>query len=277
MCIKYPFLYPRNRYDNKYHAGLLTDKYNNLHKQSIQEVLVYADIKKTDIEYFDSVEIDDVKANLDTDKQYIIISNNVETKKFKTSDYVWGDKFQILGLTINKNWFNYPMIKIIVKVKDEKDNTNYGFTRHVINLIKNKKLYKRSQIINWIDTKILDRIFILPTFDEWDNVEPGWNKAFGKQYLDELKKQLKKDKLLYKFRITQIKEKWGKFQLYCYNGSNKVHDIINKYEQLSWDYCKCCGKPAEVISTGWISPYCKECAEKYNLKYVEKNKKNNNL
>lgn len=43
----------------------------------------------------------------------------------------------------------------------------------------------------------------------------------------------------------------------------KVHDIINKYEILSEKTCIFCGKPAEVITTGWITPLCTECYKKH--------------
>lgn len=132
-----------------------------------------------------------------------------------------------------------------------------------------KPLWK---ILNFWHDKVLQVLFCIPTWNEWEAVEPGWNKAFGKQFLKELKQQLIKNKMLYKWRITDIKEKWGRLQLYCNYGSKELYQIIHKYERLSWDYCIRCGKPTEVISTGWISPYCKECAEKNHLKYVEKEK-----
>ena len=77
----------------------------------------------------------------------------------------------------------------------------------------------------------------IPTYIEWDAVEPGWNKAFGKQYLNELKKQLKKDKMLYSWRIMDIKEKWGCLNLYCNYGSEKLYSLISVYEDISWNTC----------------------------------------
>jgi hypothetical protein len=99
----------------------------------------------------------------------------------------------------------------------------------------------------------------------------GWNKAFGKQFLKELKQQLKKDKMLYSWRITTIKEKWGEFNLYCNKGTKELYSLIHKYENLSWNYCMKCGKPSTVKSIGWILPYCKECAEKDNVRYEDIN------
>lgn len=134
-----------------------------------------------------------------------------------------------------------------------------------------KPLWK---ILNFWHDKVLQVLFCIPTWNEWEAVETGWNKAFGKQYLEELRTQLIKDKMLYTFRIMQIKEKWGELQLYCCFASQKVYDIIRKYEDLSWETCINCGKPADVQTTGWVLPMCRECAEKSGRKYISKNEQN---
>lgn len=52
----------------------------------------------------------------------------------------------------------------------------------------------------------------------------------------------------------------------------RVQDIIDKYTELSRNICINCGKPAEWMSKGWISPYCTDCAKEmmkgseYNLR-----------
>jgi hypothetical protein len=271
MCIKYPFLYPRNRFDGKYHAYMLSSFINKLRHKSIQEInitgKVITKIPETEINY---ISTDTFNAELSDDKQTITVWNNTDKQTFKVNRIVWGDKFEILNLNLNWGFLNTPIITIQVKVKDSNDKNNYGFSYHKIDLIKNKFIYKLHHIFKWIDTQILDRIFILPTYNEWEAVEPGWKKAFGKEYLNELRTQLKKDGLLYKFRIMQIKEKWGTFRLYFCNGSDKIHDIVNKYEHLSWNYCVKCGESSEVVSTGWTLPLCKKCADKSKVNYIKK-------
>jgi hypothetical protein len=92
-------------------------------------------------------------------------------------------------------------------------------------------------------------------------MEPGWRKAFGIQMCKEIKKELKKHKFLYKYRIVQIKEKWGYLHWYD-SGSpkdSKIYDIIHKYEQISAKTCGVCGKPATKMSKGWVYPYCDDC------------------
>jgi hypothetical protein len=271
MCIKYPFLYPRNRWDDKHHAYMLNNFRCKLWNKAIEEIYITGKVL-SEIPKQKSMHIsnDCFDALLSEDKQIITFVNNIEYKYFKINKVIWGDKFEVLGIIPSKNFSGNTIIQILVKVKDETDKNNYGFSYHTVNLIKNKFYYNLYKIAKWIDEKILDNIFILPTYNEWEAVEPGWNKAFGKQFLKELKQQLIKDKMLYKWRITDIKEKWGRLQLYCNYGSKELYQIIHKYERLSWDYCIRCGKPSEVISTGWISPYCKECAEKNHLKYAVK-------
>jgi len=109
-------------------------------------------------------------------------------------------------------------------------------------------------------------------------MESGWKKAFGIQICKELKAQLIKDHYLYKYRITQIKEKWGYLHWYDAGHSKAVQEIINKYADISWNTCIICGEPSTKISGGWISPYCdghfpkssKVYQEKIDGKWVEK-------
>ena len=130
-------------------------------------------------------------------------------------------------------------------------------------------------IVKFFHNYIIQIFHCLPTYTEWDAVEKGWNKAFGKQYLKDLKKQLKKDKMLYSWRIMDIKEKWGRFQLYCNYGSKELYNIIDNYEELSWNICIKCGKPVTHTSKGWISPYCEDCVNnsKDPSRYIKRNSK----
>lgn len=211
MCLRYPFLYPRNRF-----TGL---HYNNYKIRNFSSELV------------------------NKYKKFLFRENDVnKIEDIKKSSYYFTQTGDVIQYWVN--WWAKPLHYFLLTILHD-------------------------NILQWI--------FCIPTTNEWNAVEPGWKKAFGKEYLNELKTQLKKDGLLYKFRIMQIKEKWGMFQLYCIYGSNDVYKIIDKYEGLSFDYCIDCGKPAEVISTGWIRPYCKKCAEKHKVHYTDKKIYFNNL
>ena len=96
----------------------------------------------------------------------------------------------------------------------------------------------------------------------WIDFPLGWRKAFGWDMLRELGETIVHDRLE-NFTILQIKEKFGGLRFYCYGANEKVHEIIRKYEELSEKTCIECGKPAKWMSTGWISPYCDDCKERF--------------
>ena len=105
----------------------------------------------------------------------------------------------------------------------------------------------------------------IPEYDyeytELDEMPDGWNQAFGEQMCEEIRAALIEDGDLDRWRIVQLKEKYGIMRLYD-NGikvHSRVHDIIRKYENISAYTCIVCGKPATQITTGWISPFCDDC------------------
>jgi hypothetical protein len=205
MCIRYPFLYPRNRF-----TGL---HYNNW------KIIEW---KKKIYQKYHLVDIDKLhpEVTYETYKGYYFYVKQTGS----VIDY-W------------INWWAKPLCKCITFFHDY----------------------------------ILQIFHCIPTYIEWDAVEPGWNKAFGKQYLNDLKKQLKKDKMLYSWRIMDIKEKWGCLNLYYNYGSEELYSLISVYEDISWNTCIKCGKPATHTSKGWISPYCEECVNKDDkYKYIER-------
>lgn len=138
-----------------------------------------------------------------------------------------------------------------------------GFKR----IYNNKLKWYLGEFFFWLHDYPMQIPFCIPTYTELDGMERGWRKAFGIQYMQELKKQLKKDKMLYKWRIMDIKEKYGTLRVYCNYGSKELYNIIDKYEELSYHTCIRCGKPATKISKGWISPYCDDCLDS-NVQYV---------
>lgn len=105
-----------------------------------------------------------------------------------------------------------------------------------------------------------------------DDMPIGWRLAFGEQMCEELQEELERINYVDDYVILQVKEKFG--SLRWYTGSvprdSKLFDIVDKYEEMSEKTCIECGRPATVMSNGWISPYCDECCEKYNIKsYVK--------
>lgn len=99
-----------------------------------------------------------------------------------------------------------------------------------------------------------------------DDMPYGWKRAFGKQMCEEIRNVLIKGKYLYAYRVAEVKEKFGGLRWYDDGApqsiSRELQDVIDKYEELSYSTCICCGHPATKISRGWISPFCDRCAGK---------------
>lgn len=129
----------------------------------------------------------------------------------------------------------------------------------------NKKLIEKYPFLRprnvWTDEELDDYDY---SYTILDDMPEGWKKRFGEELCEDLKKELEKYNYLDKWRIVQLKEKYGIMHLYD-NGSPReshIQEIIDKYEHISERTCACCGKfPVPVTDTGWILPICKECFE----------------
>lgn len=98
------------------------------------------------------------------------------------------------------------------------------------------------------------------SFTEYEQISPGWRKAFGKQLSKDLRKVLKKSKQLRSFYFLQIKQKWGYLCLYPCSTTSEVFDLLHYYENLSVGYCEKCGRPARYYKDfGWCQYLCSEC------------------
>ena len=276
LCIKYPFLYPRNRWDDRHHTYLLSGYTNRLHKKSTLDIGITGKLEKGNSKKFISIDSAfDLTVKLSNDKTKAIIRNGSEIKEYEISKVVWGDKFEVIGVTIEFALTGRPIIMFHVKTKDETDNTNYGFRYDDLEFVTNKKLYNWYKFVSWTDKEILDRILFLPGHTELDAMPKGWRKAFGLSICRDIKAELKKHKgALRKYRITQIKEKFGGLEWYDWWSTEKMYkEIKPKYHSLSMKTCINCGKPAEYISKVYVSPYCSDCA-KTKENYVKMTEEN---
>lgn len=58
-------------------------------------------------------------------------------------------------------------------------------------------------------------------------------------------------------QIKQVKEKFGGLRFYIGGGSQEIHDIISKYEALSYHVCEVCGEQGELRNDiGWYRTLC---------------------
>lgn len=94
--------------------------------------------------------------------------------------------------------------------------------------------------------------------------------AFGCEHADgwfdllysackEIQKQCDKEGIQVKF--SQIKEKFGTLCLYIVSGTDKIFNIIDKYEELSKNVCEICGSTENVKLRGkhWYKSLCEDC------------------
>ena len=261
LCLRFPFLYPRNRFDGKYHCCVLGNLRYKLQKKSTHDIGITATLEKNTKRFpTDWTQAFDNKIKFENDK--ITIKNNIDFKEFDINKLIWNaDKVEILGFYTTFAMTGRLIVHLVVRPIDPEDTTNYGYGHHSLELITNRFIYKLYKFVTWFDTKVLDKILFLPSYTELDAMEPGWRKAFGIQMCKDIRRQLIKERNLFKWRIVQLKEKFGGIRLYSNFASDELYDIIDKYEQISAKTCGICGKPATKISRGWIYPYCDDCIE----------------
>lgn len=160
------------------------------------------------------------------------------------------------GEVIKVGWKEKKVPYLIIG-EDWKDNPEANY---FIKIVHAKWLQRWIKFLDWINAWPLQLFHCIPSYTELDAMDKGWRDAFGLQMCKEIRAALLKHgwKYLFKYRITQIKEKYGTLRWYDLNSTQEIQDIINKYEDISYRTCVVCGKPATKISTGWICPYCDE-------------------
>ena len=100
-------------------------------------------------------------------------------------------------------------------------------------------------------------------FTALDDMPKGWRSAFGKQMCEEIREELVKEGKLDKYRVDQVKEKYGQLRWYDHCGTEKIEkEIIPKYEKLSAQTCVVCGNAAATnYERGHAVPLCEKCAK----------------
>jgi hypothetical protein len=142
--------------------------------------------------------------------------------------------------------------------------------------LKNKKLLKKYPWltpIDWWGGRVRPKVHKY----EWtllDEIPRGWVKAFGEMMCEELDQVLIKNHIKSDFYILQLKEKWGRMEMYHNHCIDEVDQVIDKYSYLSENICAHCGLPDVPMTTdGWCIPLCKKCFdndERWDKLYVNK-------
>ena len=264
LCIKYPFLYPRNRWtDRHYNCWKIIEYHRENYGKAYHLISLQITDKEVNSEeqteyykFLDTKKETYLRTDYSGDELVIYLGRNKGTiekiiKKIKLGskiyDSSWVSGKNVLVLKVNS-----------VEELKEIYNGNFNCIRLTINQI----LAFKIKILDWIEKYPLQIIHFPTYYTELDSMDKGWREAFGMNFCKDLRKALIKTggyKLLFRFRILQIKEKYGRLEVYCIGYNDEINKVISKYSELSEKTCIRCGKPATWISKGWISPYCDDC------------------
>lgn len=264
LCIKYPFLYPRNRWTDKHYNCWKIIEY---HRENYGKAYHLISLQITDKEvnseeqteyykFLDTKKETYLRTDYSGDELVIYLGRNKGTiekiiKKIKLGSKIY-DSSWISGKNV--------LVLKVNSVEELKEIYNGDF--NCIRLTINQILAFKIKILDWIEKYPLQIIHFPTYYTELDSMDKGWREAFGMNFCKDLKKALIRTggyKLLFGFRILQIKEKYGRLEVYCIGYNDEINKVISKYSKLSEKTCIRCGKQATWISKGWISPYCDDC------------------
>ena len=264
LCIKYPFLYPRNRWTDKHYNCWKIIEY---HRENYGKAYHLISLQTTDKEvnseeqteyykFLDTKKETYLRTDYSGDELVIYLGRNKGTIEKIIKKIKLGSKIYDSSWVSGKN----VLVLKVNSVEELKEIYNGDF--NCIRLTINQILAFKIKILDWIEKYPLQIIHFPTYYTELDSMDKGWREAFGMNFCKDLRKALIRTggyKLLFRFRILQIKEKYGRLEVYCIGYNDEINKVISKYSKLSEKTCIRCGKPATWISKGWISPYCDDC------------------
>ena len=267
LCIRFPFLYPRNRFTGKHYNNWTIIDFHRKYYQYLYQFF-FLDVKK----------ISELSENTIETKD-----NRKKLQKSKSTGYLWLMGFDKntrnvfirvsgdpkIGITINEsNVLKSGEIldavfidgrETIIVSDDAVKKEN--FSRAIKIDLQERLLKWIIRFLDWINDYPLQWIHCLTSHTELDDLDSGWRKNFGIKICKDIRRQLIKEGRLFSYRITQIKEKYGELRWYDNGSSDEIQKIIAKYEDISRRTCIICGKPATKISSGYVCPFCDEHIE----------------
>ena len=264
LCIKYPFLYPRNRWTDKhYNCWKIIEYYRENYRKAYRLISLQITDKEVNSEeqteyykFLDTKKETYLRTDYSGDELVIYLGRNKGTIEKIIKKIKLGSKIYDSSWVSGKN----VLVLKVNSVEELKEDYNGGF--NCIRLTINQILAFKIKILDWIEKYPLQIIHFPTYYTELDSMDKGWREAFGMNFCKDLRKALIRTggyKLLFGFRILQIKEKYGRLEVYCIGYNDEINKVISKYSKLSEKTCIRCGKPATWISKGWISPYCDDC------------------
>lgn len=135
----------------------------------------------------------------------------------------------------NLHYNNWKILNICTDLYKQSYKVDSENNHFKVKCINRPKAFKR-YFIMFFHNYILQLFHCIPTYTELDAMEPSWRNNFGIQLCKELKKELLKSgglKMLYSYRIMQIKEKHDRLCWYDNWNTKGGYKIIEKYSELS--------------------------------------------
>lgn len=86
----------------------------------------------------------------------------------------------------------------------------------------------------------------------------GWFRLFL-MYCKDIRIYLIESEMLYTFRFSQLKEKWGLLCLYNFGYPASMEHLTPLYESFSKEVCSRCGNFTSWKTLGWIEYLCDKC------------------
>lgn len=117
-------------------------------------------------------------------------------------------------------------------------------------------------IVDFWHDYVLQWFHCLTSYTELDMIPEVWKKDFGMDWAKAVKNYLKSHNIK-RYRIAQLKEKWGEFDwLYPPGIDQEAIDIEEYFIKRSKIICYRCGKPATKVTPieSYKLFYCDKCA-----------------
>lgn len=254
LCLRFPFLYPRHRmYGSHYTNWTLMNFIHKWKPLTINFLIIRPEVKEGGNRH--------MYTRQNGKSYYFSLVNNVLICK---DSYKTIYKQDLNDLNIKATGFSQEGDHLILNIQE-----HAGRNLITIQHIHAKWLYYTCKFFKWLNDWPLQLFHCLPVYTELDALPEVWRQKFGIQICKEIKQALLKKggyRALLRYRIAQIKEKWGYLHWYDVNGCDETFDIIDKYENISKQICFYCGNPATKQTKGWILNVCDKC---YNGEYEE--------
>ena len=258
LCIKYPFLYPRNRFTDEHYTnkkisnkiwklqnnGILTIPIKILKEDDFNNELKTLLSKNDNVKRKTTISFDYKSVNI-TLRHHNIPDLSIEVDVYNKGKVIYNKVYKLNEYHIVYNALFYvttrntiggdiikPTIYVSVKSIDDIKDNSFKYIKVNITKYANIKLYLYKKLNNF-----LGLFHILPSYTELDAMEQGWRIKFGENICKEIKYSLLhtytkeiKNRFSISYIIAYIK---GLHMLFNY----RIEQIKEKFGGLRWyDY-----------------------------------------